>query len=88
MKLRRFRLEARAAEARKANAEVVQRLEGIARTTSAAHYSSGWRDGAGTTLRLLLGEPANGVTPFRGELPPDVRAWAEAALARLDRLPT
>jgi hypothetical protein len=49
----------------------------------ARQYASGVKDGFRITLELLLGQPAAGGVPFDGELPDDVRAWAETALTKV-----
>lgn len=48
------------------------------------HYGQGIRDGFDITLKLLLGEPAGGGEPYRGPMPDELRAWAKAALDKIE----
>lgn len=66
---------------------VVSRLptpESAAKAALSTAYGQGVAHGFETTLRLLLGEPADGGVPYGGELPPDCVAWARSALRALD----
>lgn len=56
-----------------------------ARALKTEAYADGIADGIETTLRLLLGEAADGGVPYAGELPADAEEWARAALHRVRR---
>jgi hypothetical protein len=43
-------------------------------------YGEGVEDGIESTLRLMLGQPVSGATPYHGPLPDELRAWIETAL--------
>lgn len=57
-------------------------IERLVRAAKAEEYAAGFREGVATTLGLLLGDDVHGASSYRGEIPDDLRAWAQAARAR------
>lgn len=52
------------------------------RQARAEDYARGCRDGMMVTLSLLLGRSTAGGMAYQGEIPPELRLWAEIALAQ------
>ena len=46
-------------------------------------FGQGWLAGAEDALRLLLGEPAHGGTPYTGHRPEELVVWAQTALGKM-----
>lgn len=78
MRVRRCK---RAAEPRPYNSPLVS---DVIRQARLGDYGDGVAHGMETTLRLLLGEPADGGYPCPGPLTDETVAWAQRALHKLE----
>lgn len=60
----------------------IARMEKRLALVQAELYAEGVQHGVEIALRSILGEDLGEATGYKGELPPALRAWAVAALAR------